>query len=104
MMYLIKKTPGEYEATIKFGEYASPSFDTVVDTVGKAKSYGVMSVEQCIEEMYGDTWTEEEKAEEVQRIKEQNAMIETEEPKTIDDEDYNNLDNPEDADLDGEEE
>lgn len=101
---LNEKTPGEYEASIKFGEYASPSFDTVVEIVGKAKSYGIMSIEKVVEELYGDTMTEDEKAEEVQRIKEQNGMIETEEPKVIDDEDYNNLDDPEDVDLDGQEE
>lgn len=87
---LIKgKNPAEYEATITFGEYASPSFDIVVETVGKAKSYGIMSIEQCIEEMYGDTWTDEEKAEEVERIKENSGLIEVEEPKTTDDENIN---------------
>lgn len=98
---LNKKTPGEYEASIRFGEYASPSFDTVVEIIGKAKSYGIMSIEKAIDELYGDTMTDEEKAIEIQRVKEQNGMIETEEPKVIDDEDYNNLDDPEDVDLDG---
>ncbi|WP_291709988.1 capsid protein [Clostridium sp.] len=101
---LNNKTPGEYEVSIAFGEYASPSFDTVVEIVGKAKSYGIMSIEKVVDELYGDTMTDEEKAIEVQRIKEQNGMVETEEPKTVDDEDYNNLDDPEDVDLDGEEE
>ena len=99
-----KKSPGEYEATITFGEYASPSFDTVVEIVGKAKSYGIMSIEKVVDELYGDTMTDEEKAIEVKRIKEQNGMIEAEEPKAVDDEDYNNLDDPEDVDLDGQEE
>ena len=88
-----KKSPGEYEATITFGEYASPSFDTVVEIVGKAKSYGIMSIEKVVDELYGDTMTDEEKAIEVKRIKE-----------AVDDEDYNNLDDPEDVDLDGQEE
>lgn len=101
---LNKKTPGEYEVSITFGEYASPSFDTVVEIVGKAKSYGIMSIEKVVDELYGDTMTDEEKAEEVQRIKEQNGMIQAEEPKAVDDEDYNNLDDPEDVDSDGEEE
>jgi len=82
-----KKAPGEYEAAISFGEYASPSFDTVVDTVGKAKSYGIMSVEKAVDEMYGDTLSDEEKAEEVQRIKDQNGMLQAEEPKVVDDTD-----------------
>lgn len=101
---LNKKTPGEYEVSITFGEYASPSFDTVVEIVGKAKSYGIMSIEKVVDELYGDTMTDEEKAIEIQRIKEQNSMLEAEEPKVIDDEDYNNLDDPEDVDLDGQEE
>lgn len=101
---LNKKNPGEYEVSITFGEYASPSFDTVVEIVGKAKSYGIMSIEKAIDELYGDTMTDEDKAIEIQRVKEQNGMIETEEPKVVDDEDYNNLDDPEDVDLDGEEE
>lgn len=80
---ILGKTPGEYEVTITFGEYASPGFDTVVEVVGKAKSYGVMSIEKCIDEMYGDTITEEEKLIEIQRIKEQNGYVE--EAKVIDD-------------------
>lgn len=87
-----KESAGEYEATVTFGEYASPSFDNVVEIVGKAKSYGVMSVEQCVEELYGDTWTDQEKAEEIKRIKEQNGMLEAEEPKAVDDEDMDNQD------------
>lgn len=60
---------GKYTVSVKFGEYASPSFDAVVETVGKARTFGVMSVERAVEEMYGDTWTDEEKAEEVARLK-----------------------------------
>ncbi|WP_024613643.1 phage capsid protein [Clostridium sp. Ade.TY] len=86
---LNKRNAGEYEVSIVFGEYASPSFDAVVETVGKAKSYGVMSIEQCIEEMYGDTWTDKEKEEEINRIKEQNGYLEADEPKSVDDEDLN---------------
>ncbi|MBU5439489.1 hypothetical protein KQI42_15850 [Tissierella sp. MSJ-40] len=65
------KSPGEYQEniTVSFGEYASPDFDSTVEVVGKAKSYGIMSLEQCIEELYGDTWTDEEKTLEVKRIK-----------------------------------
>lgn len=100
---LNEKSPGEYEVSIAFGEYASPSFDTVVEIIGKAKSYGIMSIEKVVDELYGDTMTDEEKAIEVQRIKEQNGIVEAEEPKVIDDEDYNNLDDPEDVDLDGQE-
>jgi len=72
-----KRTPGEYQEgiTISFGEYASPDFDSTVEVVGKAKSYGIMSLEQCIEELYGDTWTDEEKALEVKRIKQEDSVV-----------------------------
>ena len=49
-----------------------------------------MSIEQCIEEMYGDTWTDEEKEEEIQRIKEQNGYLEAEEPRAVDKPEVNN--------------
>lgn len=97
---LNKKNTREYEVSIGFGEYASPSFDAVVETVGKAKTYGVMSIEQCIEEMYGDTWTDEDKEEEIKRIKEQNGYLVAEEPKTVDDSDMSYTDDNE-VDLDG---
>ncbi|PWX59529.1 capsid protein, partial [Clostridium perfringens] len=87
---------------IVFGEYASPSFDSVVETVGKAKTYGVMSIEQCMEEMYGDTWTDEEKEEEIQRIKKQNGYLVAEEPKTVDDYDMSYTDDNE-VETDGQE-
>ena len=68
-----EKTPAEYEVSVKFGEYASPGFDTTVEVVGKAKTYGIMSTEKVVEELYGDTMTDEEKAEEVARIKSENS-------------------------------
>lgn len=74
------RTPGEYKASVEFGEYAAPGFDTVVETVGKAKNYGVMSIEKAVDELYGDTMTDEEKAAEVQRIKKEQGIIEMEEP------------------------
>lgn len=70
---IAKKTPGEYEVSVSFGEYASPDFATVVETVGKAKSLGVMSLEKAIDEMYGDTMTDEEKAKEVELIRNDGA-------------------------------
>lgn len=71
---------GDYEASVKFGEYASPDFDSTVETVVKAKAGGVMSIEQSIEEMYGDTWTKEEKEEEITRLKAEQGIADLEEP------------------------
>jgi hypothetical protein len=88
-----EKTAGEYEATISFGEYASPSFDTVVETVGKAKTYGIMSIEQSVEELYGDTWKKEQKAEEVARLKVEQGLMTVDEP-AVNGQDDKNKSNP----------
>lgn len=74
------KTPGEYEPTVKFGEYASPDFGTTVDTVGKAKQYGIMSLETSVDQLYGDTWTEEEKEAEIEKLKAEQGIQELDEP------------------------
>lgn len=74
------RAPKDYEVSIQFGEYASPSFDAVVETVGKARTQGVMSIEKAVEELYGDTLTNEEKAEEVLRIKIEQGLVLMEEP------------------------
>jgi len=51
-----------------------------------------MSLEQCIEELYGDTWTDEEKALEVARIKAENSFITDEPLVKIDAEDEEDVD------------
>lgn len=79
------RTPREYVVTVNFGEYASPSFDNLVETVGKARLQGIMSIEQAVEELYGDSWTEEQKEEEVRRLKAEQGMLEVEEPAVKDD-------------------
>ncbi|MCM1467867.1 MAG: hypothetical protein NC086_06930 [Alistipes sp.] len=68
------------EPVLNFGEYASPDFDSTIETVAKARSAGTMSIEKSVEEMYGDSMSEEEKAEEVIRIKEEQGIIPMEEP------------------------
>ena len=71
---MCEKAIGEYEASVKFGEYGTPTFDKVVETVVKAKQGGVMSVKQSLKQMYGDTWTEEEIEEELKLIKDDQAL------------------------------
>lgn len=75
-----KKTPEETEVTVEFGEYNSPGFDAVIDTVGKAKQSGIMSLEAAIDEMYGDSKDEEWKAAEVLRLKAEQGISDMEEP------------------------
>lgn len=75
------KEAGDYQPTVKFGEYASPDFGTVMETVGKAKQYGIMSLEASIDQLYGDTWTDEEKEEEISRLKAEQGIQELQEPR-----------------------
>ena len=56
-------------AEIAFGDYGSPSFDSQVQTVALAVEKGVMSVEAAVEELYGDTRSEEWKAAEARRVR-----------------------------------
>lgn len=80
-----KRKPAEkYESTFEWGQYANPSFEAMVDTIGKARTNGVMSIERCVDELYGDTMDEKEKKEEVARLKSEGAM-EVEEPSLNDD-------------------
>lgn len=72
--------PREYKASLKFGEYASPDFDSTVGTVSKAKQSGIMSIEKAVDELYGDSMTEEEKQEEVKRLKVEQGIVDLQEP------------------------
>ena len=70
----------DVKCTVTFGEYANPSFESQVETVGKAKTQGIMSIERSVEELYGSTLTPEAKAEEVERIKSEQGISELNEP------------------------
>lgn len=77
---MMGKNFGDFDVDVPFGEYANPSFESQVETVGKAKTQGIMSVEACVEELYGDTRDDEWKAAEVERIKAEQGVQETSEP------------------------
>lgn len=66
--------------TVAFGEYANPSFESQVETVGKAKTQGIMSIEASVEELYGDTKDKVWKEKEVARLKAEQGIVEMEEP------------------------
>lgn len=74
------KSIEDVEVDVPFGEYNSPAFDAVVDTVSKAKTGGVMSIDTCVEELYGDSKEEAWKKEEVARLKAEQGITEVEEP------------------------
>lgn len=65
----------EVKAQAKFGEYANPSFEAQVETVGKGKSQGVMSIEASVEELYGNSKDKKWKEQEVARLKAEQGII-----------------------------
>ena len=51
-----------------------------METVAKAKQSGIMSIERCVEELYGDTLDEHCKEEEITRLKAEQGIQDMEEP------------------------
>lgn len=76
----IKASLEDITAEVPFGEYANPSFESQVETVGKGKTQGVMSIEACVDELYGDSKDEKWKAEEVARLKTEQGIVQVEDP------------------------
>ena len=74
----LNQSINDLEVEISFGEYASPSFEAVVETLSNPNT--PMSIEAKVEEMWGDSKDAKWKEEEVKRIKEQNGIITIEEP------------------------
>lgn len=66
--------------SIPFGEYANPSFESQVETVSKARTGGIMSVEAAVDELYGDSKEESWKQEEISRLKAEQGIEKLEEP------------------------
>ena len=69
------KAPEDYNVSVTFGEYGAPDFDSRVETVGKASTYGIMSVETQVEELWGSSKEDEWKAGEVRRIMQEKGLI-----------------------------
>jgi hypothetical protein len=77
---MLGRSPVNYNSSVDFGEYGAPDFDSRVETVGKAGTYGVMSVETQVEELWGSSKDKEWKEDEVQRIKSEKGLLTVEEP------------------------
>ena len=77
---LHNETIEEVEVNIKFKEYANPSFESQVETVAKAKQGGIMSIERCVEELYGESLDDHCKQEEITRLKAEQGIQELDEP------------------------
>lgn len=75
----------DIDVDLNFGEYANPSFESQVETVGKARTQGVMSVEASVDELYGDSKDDKWKETEVKRIKNEQGITEMEEPGVYED-------------------
>ncbi len=73
-----KIPPEDVDADIGFGEYASPSFEAVVQTLSDPNT--PMSIEARVDEMWGDSKDEAWKLKEVARIKEQQGIVTMDEP------------------------
>ncbi len=99
---LLKQPIEDNVIEVSFGEYASPSFEAVVETLSNPNT--PMSIEAKVEEMWGDSKTEEWKKEEVERIKEQTGVAVMDEP-SVPGYDEVNLDNENslDGEIDGQE-
>lgn len=70
----------EIVVDVPFGEYANPSFESQVETVAKAKTSGIMSIEASVDELYGDSKDAQWKSEEVGRLKSEQGISEVDEP------------------------
>jgi hypothetical protein len=71
------RSPAECgEISVTFGEYGAPDFDSRVETVGKASTYGIMSVETQVDELWGSSKDDVWKKAEVKRIMSEKGLIE----------------------------
>lgn len=75
-----KQMPKAVKVDVPFGEYANPSFESQVETVSKARTGQIMSIEASVEELYGDSRDDQWKAEEVARLKAEQGIQDMEEP------------------------
>lgn len=78
--HLRYQSPKDVSVTVEFGEYANPSFEAQVETVGKAAGSQIMSIEAQVETLWGDSKEDDWKKEEIQRIKAEKGIAELEEP------------------------
>lgn len=65
---------------VVFTEYANPSFEAQVETIGKANTAGIMSVEATVEQLWGDNKKEDWKNQEIKRLKNEKGIMEEVEP------------------------
>ena len=75
------RAAGVYELpTVSFGEYGAPDFDSRVQTLATARTAGLMSLEAMVDELWGGSKTDAERAEEVARLQREQGLDEEPEP------------------------
>gem|GEM_PF-122050 len=65
---------------VVFTEYANPSFEAQVETIGKANTAGIMSIEATVEQLWGDNKKEDWIKQEIKRLKNEKGIMEEVEP------------------------
>ena len=76
----INQMEPDYTVTATFQDYANPSFESQIETVSKGRQGGILSIEACVEELYGDDREQEWKDEEIARLKAEHGLVDIEEP------------------------
>lgn len=76
-----RKAPKEYDVKVEFGEYANPSFEAQVETVGKAATTNIMSIDAQVRTLWGDTQDDEWIEKEIERIKMEKGIMVVDEPR-----------------------
>lgn len=72
--------PGAYDASVSFGEYGAPDFDSRVETLAKVSTASLMSIEAAVDELWGGSKDDRWKETEVQRIKQMRGVADAAEP------------------------
>ena len=81
--HLKQSSVEDIECTVEFGEYANPSFEAQVETVSKAASGQIMSIEAQVDTLWGDSKDQKWKDEEVLRIKGEKGVEVVEDPSML---------------------
>ena len=68
------------EVTAEFGDYANPSFESQVETISKARTGQIMSVDAAVDALYGDDKDDAWKEKEIARLKAEQGIQEMDEP------------------------
>lgn len=76
--------PGSYPASITFGEYGAPDFDSRVQALAPARTAGLMSDVAVVDELWGSSKDDAWKKEEVKRLREERGIAEAPEPAVAD--------------------